>query len=499
VTLFPLFTPGIGSLIVRALGFSQTTKTRPSKEVDAMTDLRSFLATVREQLPREFLDVEQQVSPEYEIAAVVAKLEQRLRTPVLHFHNVEGSALPVVTNVAASLPRIAKAAGWTQPELERRLISAYDHPIAPMIQEGDDAPVREIVERGDEVDLRRLPQCRYTEVETHPYITAATVVARDPGCGALNLSYHRLMLLDHRRSGIFMTPGGHLERIFRANAECGEATPIAAFIGSHPLWALGSLASGSIAVDEYGVIGGLLGEPVDVVDGIDDKRLLVPARAEIVLEGRILPDETAQEGPFGEFSGYATAKERAPIVEFDLISRRADAIYQDIVAGRAEHLCLSGTAIRAYLHRKLKQDFEIVGDLHLPAPFTLYLQLDKAAFPHLEIKAVLETILRDLPFVKLAYAFDSDIDLKNHRQTAWAIATRAQPDRDGVLLADRPGIKLDPSEAGGRTAKWAIDATAKPGLAAFPPINRIPEDVLDRVSVDALLKPGAARKETDDA
>jgi UbiD family decarboxylase len=459
-----------------------------------MLDLRSFLATVREQFPREFLSVDRPVSPDFEIAAVVSKLEQRLRTPVIHFEQVTGSSMSVVTNVAASLPRIAKAAGWTAAELEQRLIQAYDEPLTPDIRNGDDAPVRAIVERGDEVDLRQLPQCRYTEVETHPYITAATVVAKDPDSGILNLSYHRLMLLDRRRTGIFMTPGSHLDRIFRKSANQGESTPIAAFIGSHPLWALGSLASGSIDTDEYAVIGGLMGEPLSVVEGLIDPGLLAPAFAEILLEGRILPNETIVEGPFGEFSGYATPKEPAPIVEFELMSRREDAIYQDIVAGRAEHLTMSGAAIRAYLHRKLKKDFGLVGDVYLPAPFSLYLQLDKAAFPHLEVRAVLDGILRDLPFVKFVTAFDPDIDLRNQRQTAWAMATRAQPDRDGLLLSDRPGVKLDPSEANGRTSKWAIDATAKPGLDVFPPINTIPKSVLDQVDVGELLRSGASNK-----
>lgn len=448
-----------------------------------MSDLRSFLAQVRNQLPREFLAVERPVSPDFEIAAITAKLEQRLRTPVLMFEKVEGSALPVVTNVAASMTRVAKAMDLDQRGLQDLLIQAYDHPLPPQVTSEVDAPARM------RVDLDHLPACRYTEVERRPYITAATVVARDPSSGVLNLSYHRLMRLDARRTGIFMTPGCHLDRIFRANAARGDATPIGAFIGSHPLWSLGSLASGSMEVDEYAVIGGLMGAPLDVVEGSLDPQILLPSCAEILLEGRILPDETVGEGPFGEFSGYATPEEPAPVVAFELVAMREGAIYQDIVAGRAEHLSLSGAAVRAYLHRKLRKDFDVVGDLHLPAPFTLYLQLDKAAFPDLEVRAVLEGILKDLPFVKMAYAFDPDIDLKNARQTAWALGTRAQPARDGLLLADRPGIKLDPSETGGRTSKWALDATAKPGLATFPPVNRIPKAVMDAVDVGQLLKP----------
>jgi UbiD family decarboxylase len=197
------------------------------------------------------------------------------------------------------------------------------------------------------------------------------------------------MRLDRRRTGIFMTPGGHLDRIVQANRAKGEATPIAAFIGSHPLWALGSLAGGGIESDEYAVIGGLLGTPLEVVPALIDPRLLVPARAEIVLEVQILPNETVAEGPFGEFTGYATASERTPVVEFEVMSRRSGALYQDIVAGRGEHLAMSGAAIRAYLQRKLRPLAEAVTELHLPAPLTLYLQLDRRARPDLQIREIL--------------------------------------------------------------------------------------------------------------
>src|SRR3989441_11339839 len=193
-------------------------------------DLRSFLQFVRDQSPREYVRLERTISPQWELAAIVAKLEGALRAPIIECRQVEGSTLPVVTNVCASLSRIARSIGRAERELEDMLAGAYDRPIPPRLWAGASAaPVRQQVLRGDEVDLTRLPQMRYTEVETAPYLTAAAVVARDPASGVLNVSYHRLMICDRHTTGIFMAPGGHLHTIHGKYAMTGADTPVAVF------------------------------------------------------------------------------------------------------------------------------------------------------------------------------------------------------------------------------------------------------------------------------
>src|SRR3989441_6745193 len=252
------------------------------------------------------------------------------------------------------------------------LAGAYDRPIPPRIlADAAAAPVRHAVRRGAAVDLGWLPQMRYTEVETAPYLTAAAVVARDPDSGVLNISYHRLMIRDRNSTGIFMAPGGHLHRIHQKNAANGTDTAVAVFIGAPPLWSLGSLAAGGLELDEFGIIGALLGGPLEVVAGILDPRLVVPARAEIVLEGSIRHDRRADEGPFGEYAGYAMPRATQPVFEVALLSHRDRPVFQDIVAGRVEHLTMTGVALRAHLERALRRADSAGGGLEPPAPLTL--------------------------------------------------------------------------------------------------------------------------------
>ncbi len=453
-------------------------------------DLRSFLQFVREQSPREYVRLERTISPQWELAAIVAKLEGALRAPIIECRQVEGSTLPVVTNVCASLSRIARSVGRTERELEDMLAGAYDRPIPPRIlADAAAAPVRHSVRRGAAVDLGWLPQMRYTEVETAPYLTAAAVVARDPDGGTLNISYHRLMICDRATTGIFMAPGGHLHAIYEKNAAKRADTPIAVFIGAHPLWSLGSLAAGGLELDEFGIIGALLGAPLEVVPGLLDPRLLVPAAAEIVLEGSICHDRRVDEGPFGEYAGYAMPRETQPVFEVALLSHRDQPVFQDIVAGRVEHLTMTGVALRTHLERTLRHAYsDAVLELHLPAPMTLFVKLDKSLLAGREIRELMREILLSEFYLKQLVCFDPDVELRSLQRTQWAVATRAQIDRDLVVIPDQPGTGLDPSERDGKTTKWGLDATAKPDLERYAPRNRVPQHVLDGIDLRDILR-----------
>ncbi|HEX7026111.1 MAG TPA: hypothetical protein VF268_02645, partial [Gammaproteobacteria bacterium] len=144
-------------------------------------DLRSFLRFVRQQTPREYLRIDNPVSPQLEIAATVAALESKKRMPVVEFSSVKGCSMPVITNVCASLPRIARSLNITAVELENRLFEAYENPIQPQVWERNDGPpVRECVIWGGEVDLYSLPQMRSSQHEQAGFLSSAAVIARDP-------------------------------------------------------------------------------------------------------------------------------------------------------------------------------------------------------------------------------------------------------------------------------------------------------------------------------
>ncbi|MFQ5705420.1 MAG: UbiD family decarboxylase domain-containing protein [Gemmatimonadales bacterium] len=450
-------------------------------------DLRTFLHFVRERSGRHYVQVDRPVSPKWEMAAIVAKLEAGMRMPVIEFANVEGTVWHVVTNVCASMNRVAGSHGVSTAEFEKRLQDSYDRPIAPVPWSGAAiAPVRENVLEGEAVNLLDLPQIRYTEVETSPYLTATAVVARDPVTGVLNVSYHRLMICGRDSTAIYIAPGGHLQQIVDRNAANGDETPVAAFSGCHPTWSLGALAAGSADVDEYQIIGGLLGSPLETTPGIVDPSLPVPARAELVLEGTIDPVTLVEEGPFGEFAGYAMEREERPLFKVSVLSHRNDPLFQDIVAGRLEHLTMAGVTLRAHLQHTVCERTAGILDIHLPAPMTVFLKVDTAALPNGAVPKLIRDLLGE-SYVKHVYCFDTDIDLTNSSSIQWAIATRVQADRDIVMLTGARGNEMDPSEIDGKTTKWGVDATAKPNLASYARRNTIPREIYDRIDVRAIL------------
>lgn len=448
-------------------------------------DLRSFLVSVSQQSARECLDIDEQLDAEWELAACTVGFENKLRVPVLKYTHVSGTEFPVVHNVCSSLPRIARAMGESAEHLEQRLSSAYDTLIPPEKQ--PIGPVRDVVLLADELDLYKLPNIRYTESETSSYISAACLVAKDPVSKVLNLSFHRLMILGKNQLAIYMTPGGHLHEIFTKNQDRGEDTPIAAFIGSHPLWSLGCLAAGSLQLDEYSVIGGLLGQPLEVVSALEDESLWVPARAEFSLEGVIKHNVDALEGPYGEAFGYTSRKAERPVIELSSLSHRRNALFQDIVPGHQEHMVMTSTAIKVHLDRTLKAEYPWVSEVHLPAPMTAYVSAKSIATSD-DVKGMIDETLRRERFIKTICIFDDSVNISSAKETQKALAVHVQAHRDLVIIEGLTGNGLDPSEVDGMTTKWGVDATATSVKEGDVNANALPAEVLQRVDINGILK-----------
>ena len=458
--------------------------------VDDADDLRGFLDFVRTRAAREYLRVDVPLDGDWQLAAVTTGLRERMRMPVVEYARVRGTSMPVVHNVCASLNRVAKSRGWSVVELEERLARAYETPVPPALHER--GPVRERVLRGDEVDLGLLPVIRYTESETHPYVSAAHVVARDPGSGALNASFHRLMITGRNALTIYMTPGGHLDGIFRANAGAGRDTPVAAFVGAHPLWSLGTLAAGPASLDELGVVGALLDRPLPTVAGLLEPGLRVPARAEIALEGELSFADRAAEGPYGEAFGFVSDVAERPVFTVRAMSHRRDPIFQDIVPGQLEHLTMTGAAIGVQIRAHLARAFPWVNAVHMPVPMTVHLGVP-AAGGAVPAREVIAAVLDEHRFVKHVVAFDEAVNLADAREVQAAMALHVQADRDVVTLPGRAGNGLDPSEIDGRTTKWGIDATGH-ARAGGPPVgNRLPPSVVAGLDLKALLAQATER------
>ena len=409
--------------------------------------LREYLAALEGKPASQYQVIDKPISPDWMTTAVVTGLAKKLRSPVIRFEQVDGSPYPMVTNVCASL--------------NQRFVDAAAANIHGVVVSGDVAPIAQCSDRFKTFSLRQLPQLKYSHAQTEPYITSAIVVGRDPDSGAHNLSYHRLMIMDDQRAAIYMTPNGHLDQIWHNFSALGKPTPLAAVIGTHPVWCYAALIAGPLELEDYDVVSGVLDAPLALTSSTIDAELLVPAYAEMILEGHIQPSETASEGPFGEFLGYVADKAERPVIEFTQVRHREAPIYQDIVAGQVEHLTMSSISLRARLHRDYFRDNPAVVEFFLPAPMTIFLKIDQTLQPGFDAQAMMDRLLENEAYLKQAYCFDADIDLRKQASVQTAIACFAQPAADVRIFENQDGNGVDPSETDGRTSKISVDARSK--------------------------------------
>jgi UbiD family decarboxylase len=447
-------------------------------------DLRSYLDLLKRKRPDELVIVSKPIDPVHEITAFVVKLEREARRrPVLVFENVKGTRFPVLTNLHASRARLALAINASPEATLPTYLRAMERPIAPRVV--DSGPVKDVVLKGDAVDLGALPQIIHHEGDGGVFLTAAISFAKDPTAETWNCAYNRLMLKGRDTTSIHLTLGKHLWEFQRLAESRNEPLPVAFAIGVHPAVALGALAIGSVDEDERGIMGGLLGEPLELVK-CETSDVLVPAHAEMIIEAEILPHERIAEGPFGEFTGYSLGQRQREVVKVRAITHRRDAYFQDISVAHLDHMLLSTIPIEANLYRAVRAMVPSVKAVRVPAPFTCYVSIEQR-IPGQAKNAILAVLGSDL-YMKRVVVVDHDVDVFDDRQINWAIATRSQPDRDFVIVSHARGSDLDPSaREDGYSGKWGVDATAKPSLAAYTPRHRVPPDVLARLDLKSFL------------
>lgn len=427
--------------------------------------------------------VTRNVDPKFELGAVLAL---RDRGPAQLFENVGGSPLPVVGNLLSSRERYALGLGIPVSDLDQRLATALHRPIAPKMV--DSAPVQAVVQT-DAIDLARLPVPSWFEREVAPYITAGVIIARDPETGRRNVSIARLRLEGGGRIMAGIAKNHHLYLIADKAKAMGRKLEIAVAIGNHTAVLLGSQLYLGLGDDEYDNIGGLLGEPLELVK-CRTVHLEVPAHAEIVLEGELDPDELIDEGPVSEFHGFYVNYGPGIGGTIRCITRRSDAIYQAILPGYAsEHCLLGGIAIAATLCQALQRMIPAVrrvliteggmGRLH--AVISMHR-------PRLgEGKRAVLLAMGQVNLLKLVTVVDDDIDIENPREVEWALAARFRGHEDLLVI---PGVKADrcdPVHEDLTVAKIGMVATTRPGDGeplSRSELVRAPEQVLQQVRRD---------------
>jgi 2,5-furandicarboxylate decarboxylase 1 len=335
-------------------------------------------------------------------------------------------------------------------------------------------PVKEVKLKRGEFDLTQLPVHVAGQRDGGPVIGSGLVVTKDPDTGQRNLSFHRLQIKGPGKSGILLYPRHSWKNYLKYQAR-NEPMPVAIFIGHHPLYYIAAATTAAYGVDEFEIAGGFLGEAVRLVK-CETVDLEVPADAEIVLEGHIPPHYREEEGPFSEFQDYyVTGTGKNPVVEYQYMTRRHDAIFKNLQNGSEMEGCVfHKIPMSATIFRRLK-DVGGGANLHnvmiLPGVFAVVVQMTQRYYGEAK-NLMLAALSSEYHHPKIAIAVDADVDIFNHAELMWALATRVNPEKDVVIIPGTHNHAMDASlpELGAPGtplwqrlgSKMIIDATIPP-------------------------------------
>lgn len=449
-----------------------------------MEDLRTFLAECEKKLPKEFIRISREVDPKYELTAIIKKFDLLGKHPLVLFERLKGYDTPVVCNTDTTWTKLGLAFGvapervqdfYDKTEEEATCLNKYP----AKEKKKSDAPCKEVIKTGTEVNMNGFPVITHHEGEV-PYLTRAIGVVKDERTDCLHTAHYRLMVKEPDLGVTHITPGRHLWSILKEKEDRNEPLEIAFVIGIHPAWGVASQSRIAHPPSEFDIAGALLQESLEMVrcETID---VLVPAHAEIIIEGEIPPNTFEDEGPWADFTRYHQVAKRHP-VRVKAISHRKNPILHDMGAWPSRWGLMGLIPQNAFMNRKIKEAVPEVKMFRYGAMMFGFIQLDKkhVAQPR---QAILAAFAHDL-YLKYVACFDTDIDIENGVQMAWALSTRVQADRDIMILPGVFGSDLDLSaHEEAAVTKVGIDATAKPFRKDMPPVGKIPDEVMGRVNL----------------
>jgi len=464
-------------------------------------DLRDWIALLERE--GELVRVSLEVDPDLEITEIVDRTV-KAGGPALLFENPKGASHPLLINQFGTERRMCLAFGVERlDDVARRVADVLEmQPPSGLIDKvrglqklksvADSLPqtvrrgvCQEVVLRGDEIDLRVLPIQRCWPGDPAPFITLPAVITRDPRSGGRNVGMYRMQVIDERTT--FMHWQIHKDGRADWLATDGRIE-VAVALGLDPVTAYSASAPLPKHIDELMLAGFLRGEPVELVKGVGVD-LEVPANAEIVLEGFIERDETGEEGPFGDHTGFYTPPEPFPVFHVTALTMRRDAIYPSIVVGKppqedawlgkaTERIFLP--AIRATVPEIVDYDLPVAGAFHNCCIVAIRKQFPGHA------RKVMSAIwgLGMLSLTKCVVVVDEHVDVHDYGQVLFYAGANVDPRRD-VVVADGPLDHLDHAPVrqfvGG---KLGVDATAKwPEEGARP----WPEEIEMSAEVRALV------------
>jgi len=480
------------------------------------SDLRDFVG----QLERlgELKRIQAEVSPRLEMTEICDRV-LRQGGPAMLFENPAGHSMPVLGNLFGTVRRVCLAMGVEDAASLRevgKLLSVLREPEPPQgwrdawekipllkqvlnmqPRELASAPCQEIVWEGKDVDLSRLPVQTCWPDDAGPLITWGLTVTRGPHKARQNLGIYRQQVIAPNR--VIMRwlahRGGALDFRDHCLAHPGAPFPVAVALGADPATMLGAVTPVPDSLGEYQFAGLLRGARTEVVKCLGGS-LQVPARAEIVLEGVIKPDDVALEGPHGDHTGYYNEAEKFPVLTVERSTLRKNAIYHSTYTGKPpDEPAMLGVALNEVFIPLIQKQFPEITDFYLPpegCSYRMAVVSMKKQYPG-HAKRVMFGVwsyLRQFMYTKFIVVVDDDVDARDWKEVVWAITTRVDPARDTVIAESTPIDYLDfASPVAGLGSKMGIDATHKwPGETSRNWGRPIAMDADVKRRVDALWR-----------
>jgi 4-hydroxy-3-polyprenylbenzoate decarboxylase len=451
-------------------------------------DLRDFIQALEQD--GELVRVNKQVDPNLEITEISDRT-LRAGGPALLFEKAGDSNIPLLANLFGTEQRVARALGEFETTALRevgKLLAFLKEPEPPkgfkealstlpiyrkildMSPKLVKKPVcQQVVYKADEVDLSRLPIQTCWPGDAGPLITWGLVTTRGPYKDRQNMGIYRQQVI--AKNKVIMRwlshRGGALDYQEWLQQKADEPFPVTVTLGCDPATILAAVTPIPDNLSEYAFAGLLRGSKTELAKSLLSD-LQIPARAEIVLEGFIYPGEQAQEGPFGDHTGYYNEVDSFPVFTIETMTTRENPIYHSTYTGRPpDEPAILGLALNEVFIPILQKQFPEIIDFYLPPEGCSYrvaiVSMKKQYAGHAKrVMMGVWSFLRQFMYTKFVIVVDDDVDTRNWQDVIWAISTRVDPARDITLVENTPIDYLDfASPVSGLGSKMGLDATNK--------------------------------------
>jgi phenyl-phosphate phosphatase/carboxylase subunit beta len=442
--------------------------------------------------------IKAEVDLKHEIGAIAARSLER-KGPALLFENVKGYAgMPLVTNIISTTEQLAVAFNTEADEekIHERIVAGMRHRIPSITLPS--GPCKDVIIMGEGIDIDMIPTPYWHEQDGGRYLgTTAGIVTRDPITGCLNMGSYRVMIKDRytlsmagglrgRESSTGPGGGDHI----LDNENTGRPTPIAIVMGMDPLLTLASgspvppIADGANGSMEYEAAGGWRGAPAELVK-CETSDLLVPAHAEMIIEGEVVPNARTPEGPHGESTGFYGENQAAFLIKIKCITHRQNIVTYGLICQRVEdyprQLLRSGSLLTRVIQ---KTGFTNIKEAYFPEVGRHGMLIVAAEIRDKdEPRRIMEGIWNTESW-RWIIVVDEDCNVRDWDEVMWRVAAAVEPERDTIMgkghtrrQLERGEVDFNPPSRG-----MGIDATMKFKDAKFPPVNKVSSALMDKVA-----------------